>query len=73
MKLSGKAYNSRPSEFGGFWRCACTSALSLHRSVYRRSNSGKIWQALNLQKEAKNLSCQNVGNLLAREYRLHHA
>ena len=26
MKLSGvpeKAYNSRPSEFGGFWFCAC--------------------------------------------------
>ena len=26
VKLSGvpeKAYNSRPSEFGGFWLCAC--------------------------------------------------
>ena len=37
MKLSGvpeEAYNSWPSEFGGYWLCAC-----IHRSVYRRSNT----------------------------------
>ena len=30
VKLSGvteKAYNSRPSEFGGFWLCACIRAI----------------------------------------------
>ena len=30
MKLSGvpeKAYNSRPSQFGGFWLCACIRAI----------------------------------------------
>ena len=42
MKLSGvpeKDYNSRPSEFGGFWLCACIRAIPTYIGASVNSSS----------------------------------